>query len=272
MSNPVFWDHLAQPIQDQGQCGSCVAFGLTGIMEALYKQKYGKDVKLSERDLFFCSGGKCEQGNTMEAPLDHAEDVGVATEDCLPYGDTINGVNHDCGDGRCGEWWVSGVKIASWVKLGSQEEVDAALREGPLFMSMAVPQSFMNYVGGIYHSLGLFDPIVGYHAVGCFGKNFEEDWVEVRNSWGATGWGERSLSDHIEGEVGWFRMRSDDPALELEFYEVVINGEIPPDPDPDPCPFSVAVVGLPGGRWFLRNYRRLRKALLGIEPGIYPEA
>ena len=228
----IDWTYLAQPIQDQGQCGSCVAFGLTGVMEALYKQKYGKDVKLSERDLFFCSGGKCEQGNTMEAPLDHAEDVGVATEDCLPYGDTINGVNHDCGDGRCGEWWVSGIKIASWRKL-APAEIDEAIRRGPLFMSMAVPQSFMNYAGGIYHSLGLFDSIVGYHAIGCFGKNFEDGWIEGRNSWGATEWGEESVSNHIPGEEGWFRAKQDDPALELEFYEVEINGQIPEPKPPE---------------------------------------
>lgn len=241
MSSPVFWDHLAQPIQDQGQCGSCVSFGLTGVIEALYKQKYGKDVKLSERDLFFCSGGRCDQGNTMEAPLDHAKNVGIATEECMPYGDTVNGVDHKCGDGRCGEWWVDGIKIASWMKL-PPTEVDATLREGPLFMSMAVPQSLMNYVSGIYHSLGVFDPIVGYHAVGCFGKNFEERWVEARNSWGAAGWGEESVSNHIPGERGWFRAEVDDAALELEYYKVVVDGEIPPEPKPTPSPCPVGNV------------------------------
>lgn len=224
-SDIVDWSHLAQPIQDQGQCGSCTGFGLTGVIEARYKQKYGKDVKLSERDLFFCSGGKCDQGNTMEAPLDHARDIGVATEECLPYGDTIQGVDHDCGDGRCGEWRISGVKIASWKKIQASE-VDEALRRGPLFMSMAVPQSFMNYAGGIYHSLGLFDIIAGYHAIGCFAKNFKELWVGARNSWGPDGWGEESPSNHIPGEQGWFRMEQNDPALELEFYEVEINGPI----------------------------------------------
>lgn len=230
----VDWSYLAQPIQDQGRCGSCTWFGLTGVMEALYKQKYNKEVKLSEKDGFFCSGGTCETGNTMEAPLKHARDMGVATEECCPYGDVADGVDHECGEDRCGSWWVDGVKIASWEKLTNQEEVDAALRNGPVFMSMAVPQSFMNYAGGVYHSLGPFDPIVGYHAVGGFGKNFNEDWVEARNSWGAEGWGEKSVSDHIEGEEGWFRMKQDDPALELEYYRVVIDGAIPePEPETD---------------------------------------
>lgn len=231
----VDWSFLAQPIQDQGQCGACTRFGLTGIMEARYFQKYGKQVKLSEKDGFACTGASCNTGDTMEAPLNYARDVGIATEECCPYDDMKNGVDHPCGDGRCGEWWVSGVKIASWKKI-SASEVDDAIRRGPLFMSMAVPQSFMNYAGGIYHSLGLFDVIAGYHAIGCFAKNFKELWVGARNSWGPDGWGEESLSNHIPGEQGWFRMDQNDPALELEFYEVEINGPIP-EPKPEPEDF-----------------------------------
>jgi hypothetical protein len=205
-------------------------------MEALYFQKYGIHIKLSERDVFVCSGGSCDQGNTMEAPFDYARDVGVATEECCPYGDTINGADHSCGDGKCGTWWVDGVKIASWWKLTNQTEIDTAIREGPVCMSMAVPQSFMNYAGGVYHSLGAFDPIKGYHAIGCFGKNFTEGWIELRNSWGAQGWGEKSLSDHITGEEGWARVKADDAALELEYYKVIINGPIPePQPTPSDC-------------------------------------
>lgn len=229
---------FAQVIQDQGDCGSCTWFDITGVMEALYKQKYGKDLKLSERDGFFCSGGTCEQGNTMEDPLNYARDAGVATEECCPYGDVINGVDHKCGDGKCGEWWVNGVKIASWKKLNTQTEIDAAIREGPICMSMAVPQSFLNYAGGIYHSLGFFDSIAGYHAIGCFGKNFTEGWLELRNSWGAHGWGEQSLSNHIAGEEGWARVKCDDTALELEYYKIVINGPIAepgPQSTPSPC-------------------------------------
>lgn len=225
---------LAQPIQDQGQCGSCRAFGLTGVMEALYFQKYGKHIKLSERDLFFCSGGTCEQGLDMEGPLNYVQTHGIATEECCPYGDTINGIDHNCDDGKCIEWWVDGVKIASWLKLNTQAEIDAAIREGPLDAAMAVPQSFINYSGGTYHSLGLFDSIVGYHAIGCFGKNFTEGWIELRNSWGAQGWGEQSLSDHIAGEEGWARVKCDDAALELEFFKVIVNGPIP-EPTPSPC-------------------------------------
>ena len=236
----VDWSALAEPIQDQGECGSCTAFGLTGVIEALYLQKYGKRVKLSERDLFFCSGGSCGRGNTMEAPLARAQESGIATDGCCPYGDVVAGRDHSCGDGRCGEWWKDGVKIASWSRLDTPADIDAAIRAGPVFMSMAVPQSFMNYRGGIYHSLGLFDAIAGYHAIGCFGKNFEEGWIEGRNSWGASEWGEESVSNHIPGEEGWFRVKSDDPALELDFYKVVVNGPIP-EPDPSPCPLGNGV-------------------------------
>lgn len=235
----VDWTMLAQPIQDQGNCGSCTRFGLIGVMEALYKQKYNKDVKLSEKDGFACTGASCSSGDTMENPLNYARDVGIATEKCCPYGDMINGIDHACGDGKCGEWWIDGIKIASWEKLSTQTDIDTAIRKGPIFICMAVPQSLMNYVGGIYHSLGLFDSIIGYHAIGCFGKNFTDNWIEIRNSWGAQGWGEQSLSNHIEGEKGWFRAKSDDTALEFEYYRVEVNGSIPepePEPEPEPSP------------------------------------
>lgn len=234
-------DHtsLAQPIQDQGQCGSCTAFGLTGVIEARYFQKYSKQIKLSEKDLFFCSGGKCNDGNTMEAPLNYAQNNGIATEECCPYGNAASGTNSSCGDGRCGEWWVDGVKIASWQQLTTQAERDVAMREGPIFIAMAVYQSFMNYAGGIYHPLGDFDPIIGYHAVGCFGKNFTEGWIEVRNSWGVE-WGEQSLSNKY-GEEGWFRA-VDEPTIFCEYYRVEINGPIPePEPQPSPCQRGNAV-------------------------------
>lgn len=262
---------LAQPIQDQGQCGSCTAFGLTGVIEALYFQKYGKHVKLSERDLFFCSGGSCERGNTMEAPLNYARDTGVATEECCPYGDVSMGRNHYCGDGRCGSWYVDGVRIASWKRLTDPAEIDAAMRAGPVYLDMAVPQSFMNYTGGVYHSLGLNDRIIGYHAIGGFGKNFTRGWIEGRNSWSPNDWGEESLSNHIAGEKGWLRMQQNDARLEIGVYQVTIDGPIPPTPPPppSPCQFSMFVVKLPGGRWFLRHYRAIRKKLFDIDPGVY---
>lgn len=254
----VDWTMLAEPIQDQGECGSCTAFGLTGVIEARYFQKYGKLIKLSERDIFFCSGGKCNDGNTMEAPLIYAQDNGIATEECCPYGDVSMGRDHSCGDGRCNEWWVEGIKIASWQKLNTQSDIDTAIREGPIFICMAVPQSLMNYVGGIYHSLGLFDSIIGYHAIGCFGKNFIDNWIEIRNSWGAQGWGEQSLSNHIEGEKGWFRAKSDDTALEFEYYRVEVNGSIPePEPEPSPCKRGNAIAKIMNFiPWLLRRKGR----------------
>jgi hypothetical protein len=210
----------------------------------------------------------------MEAPLNYARDTGVATEVCCPYGDVFQGVNHACGDGRCSNWYVDGVKIASWKLLSDPAEMDAAMRAGPVYLSMAVPQSFMNYNGGVYHSLGLGDPIIGYHAIAGFGKNFTQGWIECPNSWGSSGWGEESLSNHIPGEKGWFRMQQSDTALQINVYQVTIDGPIPPQPTPPPtpCGFSTWVVKRPGGKWFLRNYRRLRKALFSIEPGSYPTA
>lgn len=55
---PVEWDWRNQgavnPIQDQGQCGSCWAFGSTASMEGAYEISTGTLLKFSEQQLVDC--------------------------------------------------------------------------------------------------------------------------------------------------------------------------------------------------------------------------
>ncbi len=159
----VSWQEYCSPIRDQGNCGSCCAFGSIGAWESsirIKKQDKTLGVDLSERDLFFCSLGTCNTGNTVEKTLDRAV-RGVAIEACCPYVDS----NALCGQGRCPEWWVDGEKLASWKVITNIQEMKNALQNGPLVGVMAVHESFLHYLDGAYESLGAEDPIVGYH---CF--------------------------------------------------------------------------------------------------------
>jgi len=55
-------------------------------------------------------------------------------------------------------------------------------------------------------------------------------------------------------------------------YLFTPDGEMNPNPCTKPCTGSMILVKLPGGRCLLRNYRKARKRLFGIEPGKFPLA
>lgn len=192
--------------------------GTVGAWEPLLRLE-GIDVNLSERDLFTCSGGTCADGNTMKATLDRAVH-GVCLEECCPY----DARDHPCGAGRCGEWWVNGKRLGSWLRVTETAEMKALLDAGPLVGVMAVHQSFMNYLDGVYHSLE-FDPIKGYHCVAIVGYSDELGAWLLRNSWG-TDWG-------LEGYC-WIRYGDSD--IDARMYSLVLDGDIEPEPTPSPCP------------------------------------
>jgi len=217
------WRAYCSPIRDQGDCGSCTAFGTIGAWESLIRIKESNpslDIDLSESDLFACSGGTCSGGNTVEATLNQALS-GVCLESCLPYEPR----DRSCGQDRCGEWWNTGKKLSSWKPVNNQGEMRARLDKGPLAGTMAVHQSFLNYLGGVYHSLGPSDPIVGYHMIAIVGYNDTLGAWLLRNSWG-TGW----------GMVGYCWIKYGDSEIDVEMYALEPDGPIPePQPTPSPC-------------------------------------
>ena len=62
---PDFWnwaDHgIVQPVQDQGNCGSCYAFAAIGVIESSMCRYFGSCVKLSEQEAMECTNG-CNGG------------------------------------------------------------------------------------------------------------------------------------------------------------------------------------------------------------------
>jgi len=211
------------PIRDQLSCGSCTAFGTIGAWEGCLNILRGVLIDLSEQDLFFCSGGGCSIGNEMDPVLNYARDSGVCLEECCPY----DGREHKCGEGKCTEWWASGKKLDSWRAITNKEEMKITLNSIPLVGVMEVHQSFMNYQSGVYHSLGWLDPILGGHCISIVGYDDEKEAWLLRNSWG-TGW----------GEDGYCWIKYGDSEIDTCMYEIIPDGEIPPQPNPptpSPC-------------------------------------
>ena len=212
-------------MRDQGDCGSCTAFGTISAWEEVLRKLNSEDVDLSEKHLFFCSGGKCSEGNTPEAVLNQAM-KGVCLESCLPYGSTSLGFDSECAQGICDNWWEKGKKLASWRYVTDINQMKSILSQGfALAGTMTVHQSFINYVEGVYHSLGVMDPVVGYHMIAIVGYDDSLGAWLIRNSWG-TGWG-------VEGYC-WIKYG--DSEIDNTMYPLEPDGPIEPDPGPGPSP------------------------------------
>ena len=212
----------ASPTQDQSNCGSCLAFDFCAAWEGVIRvlENNPKDpIKLSEAHLFFCSGGTCDSGNYAEAVANQCLN-GVCLESCLPYAD------HDqtCGEGICDNWWLTAKKLTSWKAITDVNQMKTLMLTQPLASTMEVHQSFFNYAGGVYQSLGPSDPVVGGHGVsGWGGSNIGSFW-RFRNQWG--NWGEN----------GNFRIKFGDSAIDDMMFQLTPSDVPVPAPGPEPGP------------------------------------
>ncbi len=227
---PAAWDwrdvegaDWTTPIRDQKGCGSCVAFGIVAVLEAmlkLHQDSAGFEPDLSEAHLFFCGcGACCDKGWWPSYALNYAKNSGVPDEACFPYQDH----NLPCSE-SCAEWQSRAVKVVSW-----QEVLDMGTRKewlatrGPVVGCMAVYRDFFSYTGGVYrHTTG---DLAGYHAVGVVGySDAEQAWI-CKNSWG-TDW----------GEGGWFKIGYGQCGMDTLFPMYCVEDVTPPGPEPPPPP------------------------------------
>ena len=233
LPNSIDWRSWATPIKNQKSCGACTAFGVIGVWET--KHRIMKDdpsfpIDISEKDLFFCSAGTCSQGNSVINTLNKAL-RGVATEVCAPYTDK----DVSCGSGRCSSWWNTGFKLASFTNIQGggnqwavQNNIKKSLQNGPIAATMSVHESFKHYISGVYHNLGLQDPIAGAHMIGIFGYNDDKQAILMRNSWG-TDWGEAGYA-----WISYEECFADDGSFIFGTCYDVMPSDAKPEPDPTP--------------------------------------
>jgi C1A family cysteine protease len=225
---PPVWDwrdvegtDWTTPIRDQQGCGSCVAFGTVGVLEAMvkrYKDDPTLQPNLSEAHLFFCGCGDCcNKGWWPSYALNYAKDNGVPDEACFPYQD------HDmpCGN-SCDDWQSRAYKVVDWsevLNVSSRKEWLAT--KGPMVGCMAVYRDFFNYTSGVYrHTSG---DLAGYHAIAVVGYSEDEQCWICKNSWG-TGW----------GDAGWFKIGYGECEMDTRFPMYGVESVTPPSPEPTP--------------------------------------
>jgi len=189
------------PVKDQGNCGSCVAFGTVATLEHVtrFTRTPALPVDLSEAQMFYCwgraDGAACSTGWFPEPALDAARDKGVTFEDYFPYtpGDQACAVNADWPNRLC--------RAASWQSLTSNI---AGMKQyisqyGSIVACFYVYQDFFSYGGGVYRHVS--GGLAGGHCVVLVGYDDAQGCWIAKNSWGPS-WGEAGFFRIAYGECG----------------------------------------------------------------------
>jgi cathepsin B len=191
------WPSCIHAIRDQGQCGSCWAFGATeSFSDRLCIATNGAtNVVLSPEDLVSCDSSNygC-QGGYLEEAWNFMAQSGVVSDACFPYtaGDgSAPQCTSSCSDGS--SWSPYYVRDDSIQQLSDAASIQTAIMtNGPVEGAFSVYQDFMSYKSGVYqHKSG---QLLGGHAIKILGWGTENgvDYWLCANSWN-TSWGENGF-------------------------------------------------------------------------------
>jgi len=178
------------PIMNQGNCGSCWAFGATEALSDRFClwSKGRINVVLSPQELVSCDheGGCNGCGGGMLAPAwEFMKKPGMVTIQCLPYYGTDARCPSKCANGAAPVFFHA----ANAYGVPSGDIMAEIYTHGPVEAAFTVYQDFMSYAGGVYsHSWG---SELGGHAIKMVGWGVTEQGVDYwicANSWGPE-WG-----------------------------------------------------------------------------------
>ncbi|XP_030749405.1 cathepsin L1-like [Sitophilus oryzae] len=181
-------------IKNQGFCGACWAFAVTGTTEGAYAIKTGNLTSLSEQQLIDCAlemNIGC-QGGQLEENFPYIEEYGLESEADYPFEGT---------DGTCR---YDSTKVVTYVSSyvafnGSEDKLKEAVgTAGPV--AVGIDADYIQlYESGIFSDSDC-NPKALDHAVLVVGYGTENgtDYWLIKNSWGAS-WGESGYFRFLRG-------------------------------------------------------------------------
>jgi C1A family cysteine protease len=219
---PVFFVGLVSPVKNQGQCGSCVAFASTAVVETCYRKLRGRFATFSDQQYLDCAFGYEGANGCNGAPL-HSylqwSEVKQRLADGTKY--PYTGRQGTCRAPQL--QFVTDttfiVKKALYTYSGSEELLKNLVAErsavvSGIWLSQQSLTALYAYRGGVFNGCTTGQPIIGGHAVTVVGYGNEggQDFWLIKNSWG-TGWGDK----------GFFKLRRGVKACDIGTSIAVID-------------------------------------------------
>jgi len=178
------YTYVMGSIKNQGQCGSCWAFGAVGTVEAQWTMAGNSPVVLSEQMLVDCGAGDCQGGWADRAYDTIINKGGDCLESDYPY-QASNGL-------YCKSFSpvvsISGYSFVDVHYEGTSALAESVYNNGPHSVYVYANSNFQNYHYGIFDDYSCSTSSYN-HAVINVGYDKDEGYWIIRNSW-STMWGE----------------------------------------------------------------------------------
>lgn len=174
-------------VKNQGACGSCYSFSVTGAVEGQHFLATKQLVSLSEQQIVDCTRGinfGCD-GGFMDKTYGYITSTGgLNTEQSYSYtGDGSQACRFDANN--------VGATVSGFHFIDNNEDslLNAVATVGPISVGIYVANSFYSYGGGVYDEPNCNGQINhGVLVVGYGSENGNDYWL-VKNSWG--NWGDQ---------------------------------------------------------------------------------